>query len=165
MDISDRFKGEVRCPTTVDRLIARLLSLDAKRMQQHESHRKKLRRRQTLRSTSRKEVFEKTGRRCHICGGLLTEHWQADHILAYSKDGPHDPENFLPAHRLCNNYRWDYLSEEFQWILKMGVWACTLIKNSPPEGSESLGRRMAEGFWKYDKRRDKRRKKPSGLAR
>ncbi len=165
MDTSDRFRGEVSFRKTTEKLVARLLWLHEKREKQHKSHRKKLRRRQTLRSTAREQVFKKTGRRCHICGGLLPGNWQADHILAYSKDGPHDPENFLPAHRLCNNYRWDYLSEEFQWILKMGVWARTLIKDSPPEGSESLGRRMAEGFWKYDERREKRRKKSGGLAR
>lgn len=32
-------------------------------------------------------------------------------------------DNFLPAHSTCNNYRWDYLAEEFELILKLGVWA------------------------------------------
>jgi hypothetical protein len=75
--------------------------------------------------------------------------------LAYSGGGLDSPENFLLAHRLCNKYRWDYLSEEFQWILKMGVWSRTLIQNSSP--GDGLGRKMAERFFKYEQHNEQRR--------
>jgi hypothetical protein len=94
-------------------------------------------------------VLKSTGKRCHICGGLIAKKWQADHVLAFSADGKNSPENYLPAHRLCNRYRWDYGSEEFQWILKIGIWARTLMKNSSP--GKELGRRMAERFFGDEK--------------
>jgi hypothetical protein len=31
-------------------------------------------------------------------------------------------DNYLPAHAVCNNYRWDYTPDEYQLILKLGVW-------------------------------------------
>jgi hypothetical protein len=68
-------------------------------------------------------------------------------VLAYGGGGPHAPDNYLPAHRLCNNYRWDYLPEELQWILKMGVWARTLMQES--SSKNGLGRQMAESFLQY----------------
>jgi hypothetical protein len=75
--------------------------------------------------------------------------------LGYSGGELDSPENFLPAHRLCNKYRWDYLSEEFQWILKMGVWSRTLMQNSSP--GDGLGRKMAERFFKYEQHNEQRR--------
>ncbi len=120
----------------LEQLIVRLSYLHGKRKTPHEKHRAEHRRRKTLRGTARKKVLDVTGKRCHICGGLIDDgqSWQADHVLAHSADGPHSPENYLPAHGLCNHYRWDYLSEEFQWILKMGVWARTLMQKSSPKG-------------------------------
>jgi hypothetical protein len=52
--------------------------------------------------------------------------------------GAHSVDNFLPAHALCNNYRWDYSAEEFQYILKLGVWIRTQI-----EQETQLGRHAA----------------------
>jgi hypothetical protein len=163
MDASDTFMGEVSCPQTLEKLMARLVYLHGKRKAQHEAHRAKHRRRPTLRSTVRKKVLAVTGKRCHICGGLIDDGqpWQADHVLAYSADGPHSPENYLPAHGLCNHYRWDYLSEEFQWILKMGVWFRTQMQKSSPK---SVGREMAEKFFRYERRRENRRKRSGGFA-
>jgi 5-methylcytosine-specific restriction endonuclease McrA len=125
------------------------------------------RRRKTLRSGERSRVLAVTKKRCHICGGkVIPERWQADHVLAFSSRGENSLENYLPAHRLCNNYRWDYLSEEFQWILKMGVWSRTLMKNSSPKGGVGrergkggLGREMAEKFFNYEQGVKKRRKR------
>lgn len=65
-------------------------------------------------------VLSKTGERCHVCGGLIKGPWQADHVLAHSAGGQDSVDNFLPAHDLCNHYRWDYLPEEFQEIVR---WA------------------------------------------
>jgi hypothetical protein len=159
MDKPDLFKGEVCCPDTLDDLLLRLRQLHGTRAAQHEKSRAENRRRKNPRGRAREQVLKTTGSQCHICGALIddTQQWQADHVLAHSGGGPDSPENFLPAHRLCNNYRWDYGSEEFQWILKMGVWARTLIKNSSP--GKGLGRSMAESFFKYDHKRQERTEK------
>jgi hypothetical protein len=79
--------------------------------------------------------------------------WQADHVLAHSGGGQANVENYLPAHGLCNNYRWDYLPEEFQLILKIGVWARTNV-----EKDTRLGREIAAAFLRYDQSRFKRRR-------
>jgi hypothetical protein len=157
MDTPNPFKGGVKCPKTVGKLLARLRRLHERRAAQHKASRKNKRRRKTLRSAEREKVLAVTKKRCHICGGKIAERWQADHILAFSSLEENSPENYLPAHALCNNYRWDYGWEEFQWILKMGVWSRTLMKNSLP--GNGLGRRMAVAFFSYEQGVDKRRKR------
>ena len=112
-------------------------------------------RRRHLNARDRTEVLRKTDGRCHICGGLIDDpKWQADHVLAHSGGGDHQIDNYLPAHGLCNNYRWDYLAEEFQVILKLGVWARTQIENQT-----GVGREMAARFAHYETSRVKRRKR------
>jgi hypothetical protein len=167
MDTPDPFKGEVKCPPTLGKLLRRLRDLAARRKKRHERHRaekrskkggKKKLRRKTLRSAERSRVLAVTEKRCHICGGKITKRWQADHVLAFSSRGQNSLEIYLPAHALCNNYRWDYLSEEFQWILKMGVWARTLMKKSSAKGGSGrergnggFAREMAQKFFNYER--------------
>jgi hypothetical protein len=79
--------------------------------------------------------------------------WQADHVLAHSSGGAHSRENYLAAHPLCNNYRWDYSAEEFQWVLKIGVWA-----RHEMESGSRLGVDILRHFFEYERRREKRRK-------
>src|SRR5580692_4217021 len=101
----------------------------------------------------RRQVLAKTSRRCHICGGEIKgKAWQADHVMAHSAGGIHGVENYLPAHSLCNNYRWDYLPEEFQIVLKLGVWARTQI-----ERGTTVGNDVARAFTGHEIRRVKRR--------
>jgi len=110
------------------------------------------RRRESLTAAQRSAVLRKTGCRCHICGGVIGGKWQADHVLAHSGGGKHSLDNYLAAHKICNGYRWDYSAEEFQWILKIGVWARTgMRKNS------ALGRAMAAAFFNHELRRQNRR--------
>ena len=78
--------------------------------------------------------------------------WQADHVLAHAVGGTHKIDNYLAAHALCNNYRWHYSSEEFQWALKIGVWARKQMESRSDFGNEMLGR-----FFAYDHRREGRR--------
>jgi hypothetical protein len=165
VDKADLFKGEVSCPDTLDDLLLRLRYLHRKRAAQHKKSRAENRRRKNPRGKAREDVLKTTGSQCHVCGALIDveQPWQADHVLAHSGGGPDSTQNFLPAHRLCNNYRWDYGSEEFQWILKMGVWARTLMKNSSP--GKGLGRRMAESFFNYDHKRQERPEKARGKKR
>jgi 5-methylcytosine-specific restriction endonuclease McrA len=106
-----------------------------------------------LSSAEREVVLCKTDRRCHVCGGLIEGPWQADHVLAHSAGGGHSVDNYLPAHRTCNNYRWDYLPDEFQEILRMGVWLRTQIEKQTP-----VGRAAGESFIDHEKRRLRRRK-------
>jgi 5-methylcytosine-specific restriction endonuclease McrA len=106
------------------------------------------RKRDALSPTDREEVLRKTDWRCHVCGGLIDGPWQADHVLAHSAGGAHAVDNYLAAHRTCNNYRWDYLPEEFQEILRMGVWLRTQI-----EAQTHVGRLASDAFVKYEKGR------------
>jgi 5-methylcytosine-specific restriction endonuclease McrA len=109
--------------------------------------------RRPLKRPERTLVLSKTGGRCHVCGGAITSSdWQADHILAYDAGGTQTLENYLPAHSICNNYRWHYDAEEFQWILKLGVWLRTQI-----EKGSHLGREAGQKFCEHERRRFARR--------
>jgi 5-methylcytosine-specific restriction endonuclease McrA len=110
--------------------------------------------RNALTAIERLFVLAKTSGRCHICGGEIDNRsWQADHVIAQSAGGIHKVDNYLPAHATCNNYRWDYLPEEFQYILKLGVWARTQI-----ERDTTVGKNIAMAFKSHETRRVKRRR-------
>ena len=112
--------------------------------------------RQSLSKSERQQVLSKTAGLCHICGGKVGERWHADHVLAHSGGGGHTADNYLPAHPTCNNYRWDYLPEEFELILKLGVWARTEI-----EKETKIGQICADKFLKHELKRIARRKPKS----
>lgn len=65
----------------------------------------------------------------------------------------HAEDNYLPAHVTCNNYRWDYLPEEFELILKLGVWARTEVENGT-----SVGLAIEKKFSQKEAKRQARRK-------
>lgn len=106
-----------------------LQDLHNKRGQNKSENKKRKSKRRSLSKIERKQVLKKTDGKCHICGGGIDDYWEADHVLAHSGGGTNEVDNYLPAHRMCNNYRWDYLPEEFQEILKLGVWLRTQIEN------------------------------------
>jgi 5-methylcytosine-specific restriction endonuclease McrA len=137
--------------TPVPDLRVHLINLRGKRRQ---GKRDSVRRpRTSLTAAQRMRVLAKTSGRCHICGGkVVNKNWQADHVIAHSAGGANEVDNYLPAHSTCNNYRWDYLPEEFQYILKLGVWARTQI-----ERGTSVGNDVARAFAGYEIRRVKRR--------
>ena len=87
-----------------------------------------------------------------MCGGLIDGYWEADHVLAHSSGGDNSVDNYLPAHRTCNNYRWDYLPEKFQEILRLGVWLRTQI-----EKQTLLGQTAGDSYARYEKSRLARR--------
>ena len=134
-------------------------SLHATRNQRQNAFRAKKRTRQILSAAERRDILTKTAGRCHICGGAIEGAWQADHVLAHSGGGEHIADNYLPAHALCNNYRWDYSSEEFQHILKLGVWIRTQIERKSP-----IGRAVASAYLAYDAGRAKRRRRTASLS-
>lgn len=106
-------------------------------------------------------ILKKTDFRCHICGQEVTEkNFHADHISAHSKGGDNDIGNYLPSCSYCNSYRWDYLSEEIKWILKIGVWAKTQI-----EFETDLGTKIANLLVEHEKKREFRRKQPREALR
>ena len=109
--------------------------------------------RSSLTKVQRDSILEKTDSHCHICGIKLDAVWQADHIKSHSAGGEHKENNYLPSCSTCNNYRWNYSSEEIQIILKLGVWAKTKLSNDP-----SFGLDIANEFVKYEKGVRKRRK-------
>lgn len=112
--------------------------------------------RQSLKPAERAQVLAKTGSRCHICGGPIepgSKGWHADHVLAHSAGGAHNVDNYLPACATCNNYRWDYGHEEFQWILKLGVWLRTQIE----QNRSKVGKEAAQAFAAYEATRVARR--------
>jgi 5-methylcytosine-specific restriction endonuclease McrA len=112
------------------------------------------RKRVPLTKAQRAEVLRKAGGRCHICGGLIDgADWEADHVFAHCSGGTHSLDNYLPAHSICNNYRWHYGTQEFQWILKLGVWLRTKI-----ETRKKIGLEAASHFIAHERRRAKRRK-------
>jgi 5-methylcytosine-specific restriction endonuclease McrA len=116
--------------------------------------------REPLSNLEREEVFAKTGGRCHICGGLIEGKWEADHVFSHFLGGKHSIDNYLPAHPICNGYRWFYEPEEFQWILKLGVWLRTHI-----ETETKLGRLAVAAFLVHERIRASRRKKQNTESR
>jgi len=130
-----------------------LQDLNNKRGQNKSANKKVKSKRRSLPMAERKLILKKTGGKCHICGGEIENYWEADHVLAHSGGGSNEGDNYLPSHRLCNNYRWDYLPEEFQEILKLGVWLRTQIQSKTKVGLYS-----ADKFLKYEHQRISRRK-------
>jgi hypothetical protein len=136
-----------------------LLLLSGLRKQRRERHRERrklpLPPRTPLSQAERETVLLKSGRCCHICGGEILdgERWQADHVRPHSAGGLHDLNNYLPAHKLCNTYRWDHDPEEIKWILKIGVWS-----RKQMEKRSKLGRELRAAFYKKELRRQQRRK-------
>ena len=120
-------------------------------------NKQKDRKRISLSPQDRLVVLQKTGSRCHICGGLIEGNdWVADHIAPHSKGGENSVDNFLPAHQTCNHYKWDFTPEEIQEILKLGVFMRTQIVKRT-----KIGMNVAAKFVKHEQRRIERRKRQS----
>jgi hypothetical protein len=84
-----------------------------------------------LTKKERGEILGKTDARCHVCGGIINgDDWQADHVLARRRWWQTFSRQLFSSSSICNNYRWHYGPEEFQWILKLG------FENGKPIGRE-----------------------------
>jgi 5-methylcytosine-specific restriction endonuclease McrA len=129
----------------------RLITLSRRRGQVKDANRRP--RLHRLTAAERADILSKTGARCHICGGDIRGPWNADHVMAHGAGGKHSVDNYLPAHSTCNNYRWDYLPEEFELILKLGVWARTQV-----EKGTIVGQIIEQRFSAYEATRISRRK-------
>jgi len=121
--------------------------LRAKRKAKKQKAKISLGRRRALTKTQRTEILEKTDGRCHICGGTIEgDNWHADHILAHIKGGEHSVDNYLAADSVCNRSRWFYEAEEFQWILKLGIFMRSQIARKT-----RIGRDAGEKFVEHVK--------------
>jgi hypothetical protein len=109
--------------------------------------------RSRAKTKQRPEILKKTASRCHICGGGIPtgSYWEADHVYPAAAGGDDKTDNFLAAHGLCTKS--DHQGEEFQWVLKIGVWA-----KKQMEGRTVLGPEMLKLFYGNEKQRVKRQK-------
>lgn len=103
----------------------------------------------------RAAILNKTRSRCHICGGAIQpgSYWEADHVFPAAAGGDGQIDNFLAAHGLCNTAKWDHRGEEFQWILKIGVWAKRQMESNTDPGPTIL-----KLFGEHERNRAKRQK-------
>ena len=147
--------GEITFPLSwkIEDLAQHLKALRLRRYETQKNAVKK--RRLSLRRDERETILQKTGGRCHICGGLIdaSSRWEADHVFRHAVGGGNGPENFLAAHGLCNSCRWDHLPEEMQWVMKIGIWARMQM-----EGKSDLGAKMLDSFFENERRREMRKK-------
>lgn len=142
--------------STASRLSKQLQGLKKIRRKKIAQNRKSREKRKSLTKNQKNDVLAKTRGRCHICGGkvLDAKSWQADHVISYAQGGKHTIDNYLPAHAICNHYRRSYTSDEFQWILKLGVWLRTQIEQENSQAME-----LAERFVSHEIRRQARHRK------
>jgi hypothetical protein len=148
---TDNCSGDAQLPSCPEDLANRLRQL---RKERHDQDRL-TRMRSRARAEQRPEILNKTGSRCHICGGEIPtdSYWEADHVYPEAAGGDSKTDNFLAAHGLCNTAKWDHRGEEFQWVLKIGVWA-----KKQMEGRTVLGQQMLQLFWEREQQRVKRQK-------
>jgi 5-methylcytosine-specific restriction endonuclease McrA len=102
---------------SAEALSMRLRALRISRLEKKELMRKVIRKRRSLLASERQIILKKSDSKCHICGGEISGPWDADHVFSHSLGGNHTVSNYLPAHPICNTYKWFYGTEEFQWIL------------------------------------------------
>ena len=116
---------------------------------------------------TRAQIHAKTDGRCHFCGcNVSVGAFEANHVKNHASGGGSCAESFLPACKICNNYRWHYSHEELQWILKIGVWVShNIVKRT------KLGSLIANAFITKEVRaapcflhRDGCRRPPTKLA-
>lgn len=129
-----------------------LLHLRSLRRRHRDSARSSVKRRLRLSGERREQIKSKTGGRCHLCGEVLRDKWDVDHLNAHSRGGSAAADNCLPACKTCNNYRWDYTSEEMRELMKLGVWVRRQI-----EDRSGLGVEVADKFVRHEQSRMRRR--------
>lgn len=106
-------------------------------------------RRRALTPDERREIWKKTGGRCHLCGDSIGKcgsgRWQADHVVPHVLSGKQSIDNYLPICRECNGLRWSHGPKLLRLIMRMGVYAKHEIRHGRPLGDamvELLLRRL-----------------------
>lgn len=103
-----------------------------------------------LRKSEKQLVFEKTSGFCHICGEELDDK-KISISTPFNKSD--SVENSLPACQSCKRLFGNHLSEEINWIIKIGMWARTQI-----EFETDIGLEIATELIESEKDREQRRK-------
>ncbi len=110
--------------------------------------------RKPLTKKQRETIFDKTNKRCHVCGiELEVNDFHADHVQSRITGGAHAENNYLPCCSTCNNLRWHYSPEEIQVIMKLGRWVKTKLLD---DSEESIT--IANAFIKHEISLRKKRK-------
>jgi 5-methylcytosine-specific restriction endonuclease McrA len=152
--------NELCLPQSDDELTKRLKDLhEARKTEQarRKQKEKEQERRRQLTADERNQVFSKTGGHCHLCGGEMNQssggelteerevlpHFVVDHIVPFASGGKDSLDNFLAAHGLCNGCRWFYSPEEFQWILRIGIWARKQMEDAKTDIGQGYARTVS----------------------
>ena len=158
-------RHRLELPTSAADLTERLRELHKNRRAERKARRAfQNERRRSLTKERREDALRKTNGHCHLCGGDFTavtegellkeQKFVVDHIVPKAVGGDNCLDNYLPAHSLCNGCRWFYSPEEFQWILRMGVWARKKMEDATP-----IGKAMCDYFLQNERAVIKRRKR------
>lgn len=105
----------------------------------------------SLPSAVRKRIWNKTGGRCHVCGGPLGPKWEADHIRPRARSGMDIESNYLPACGVCNATRWHRSSKVIRRMLKLGMYLLPEIRRNSNLGKAALA------YYKTRRRKNKAR--------
>jgi 5-methylcytosine-specific restriction endonuclease McrA len=138
--------------SSVDAFVSHLARLRANRLEAKKGRAAANGARPSIQGAKRQAVLAVTGGRCHICGGAISGRWVVDHVLARARGGEDSSNNLLPAHETCNRYRWFYGTEEFQWIIKLGVYFRTQIE----EERNPVALELASSFLAHERRARRR---------
>ena len=101
-----------------------------------------------MNTTTRNLVKAKTGGHCHVCGGLLDDTWQVDHVIPRHQGGVAEENNYLPICRTCNRLRWSHKPKTIRRIIRLGVYAWPEYKAAKRNNKPTkLGRKLHKLFW------------------
>jgi len=92
-----------------------------------------------LSRADRNYIFQKTGGKCHVCGGSLGVRWQADHVIPHILGGQATLDNYLPICKECNRLRWFHSPDVIRLIMRLGIYAKNEIRNQTGLGENLLG--------------------------
>jgi 5-methylcytosine-specific restriction endonuclease McrA len=120
------------------------------------------------RNAKYREIFDKTGGVCHVCGDPLVLDqvgrggnskgvydvppgwWEVDHIFQRSRGGASSAANSLPACTPCNRARWHRQGAYARVTLLLGLAARELICRGGEPGKAVLAEAGAR--WSYMKK-------------
>lgn len=121
-----------------------------------------MKRRKPISASMKKEVWAKTGGRCHFCARKIKlsakigerGRWHVDHIYPKALGGKDGLDNYLPICKQCNRLRWFLNSKRIRKTFKYGVLAYNEMKRKT-----DLGKILHALYLKNRKNNKDRRKK------
>ncbi len=87
--------------------------------------------RKSITALIKRQIWEKTGGRCHICGRVLIfdatkgeiGKWNVDHIIPFTRGGKDNSKNFLPICKVCNRLKWHFKGRKIRKLFQFGIIA------------------------------------------